>query len=291
MGKMVGAGLISHAPVIMFPKHVRIEANGGKDFTLATGLKRLDQEVFNQIKHDLVIVIDSHWTTTTEFVITSHQKREGVFTSSEMPTAINQLSYDIPGDPEMAYAICAEALKEGSWAVAVDDPHLPIQYATLNLWTYLARPNKPWISISTCQTATTEDYLKFGHAILEAVKKLDRRVILIASGGLSHMFHPLSKLRHHMNGDPNNIVNPYARAADEQRIAWLTEGQHQLVIENMPTFLTFEPEARFGHYLMLAGALGGEECLVPGELFSEYESGIGTGQVHLWFHTAEVNNL
>jgi aromatic ring-opening dioxygenase catalytic subunit (LigB family) len=283
MGKIVGAGLLSHAPVIMFPEQFRIEANGGRDFTLATGLKRLQREVLEQTEYDAVVVMDSHWATTTEFVVTAHGRRAGLFTSSEMPTLFSQVPYDIPGDPELARAICQEAVKDGSWAAAVDDPHLPIQYATLNLWSYLQRPGKPWISASICQTASTEDFLRFGRAIARAAGATNKRLLVIASGGLSHVFRPLSQLRNHMQGDPRNIVSAEARAADEQRIAWLEAGQHDRVARTMPEYMKFEPEARFGHYLMLLGALGGESCSLPGQRFSEYESGIGTGHIHLWF--------
>lgn len=286
MSNIVGAGLISHSPVMMFPESMRIEANGGKDFTLVTGLVQLKQKVFDQIEYDIVIVFDSHWSTTTEFVVTAHSKRTGIFTSCEMPTVLHHIPYDILGDPEIAQAICQEAAKTDAWVAAVDDPYLPIQYATLNLWTYLGEPKKAWISISVCQTATTEDFLKLGCIISEAVKKMNRRVILIASGGLSHKFHSLSQLRHHMSGHPNSIITTDARIADEQRIAWLSAGNHRQVIQTMPEYLAFEPEAHFGHYLMLVGALGGENCHIPGERFSEYENGIGTGQVHLWFYSS-----
>lgn len=285
MGRIVGAGLVSHAPVIMFPEGFRIEANGGRDFTLATGLQRLKQEVFDVQDYDTVLVIDSHWFTTTEFVVTSQDTRSGLFTSSEMPTLFSQVPYDLPGDPELAKAICDEATREGGWAAAVDDPHLPIQYATLNLWTYLKRPGTAWVSASVCQTATVEDFLNFGRAISRAVEKTGRRVMILASGGLSHVFRPLSELRAHMGGDPRNIVSDAARAADEQRIAWLAEGRHDQVIRTMPEYMAFGPEAGFGHYLTLAGALGGENCRVPGQRLSDYESGIGTGHIHLWFAT------
>jgi aromatic ring-opening dioxygenase catalytic subunit (LigB family) len=291
MGCIVGAGLVSHAPVVMFPEAMRVEANGGRDFTLATGLKRLKRDVFDVLDYDTVLVIDSHWATTTEFVITSHPNRSGIFTSSEMPTAFRQMPYDLPGDPALANRITEEASRDGCWTVAVDDPYLPIQYATLNLWTYLASPGKAWISASVCQTATTDDFLRFGRAIAQGVEQSGRRVLLLASGGLSHIFRPLSELRAHMGGDAQNIVTPQARAADEQRIDWLAAGQHGRVIETMPEFLAFGPEAGFGHYLTLAGALGGTACTLPGERFSEYESGIGTGQVHLWFATQPAGSL
>lgn len=290
MGRIVGAGLISHAPVIMFPETMRIEANGGRDFTLATGLQRLKRDVFDVVEHDTVVVIDSHWFTTTEFVITSHAARRGLFTSSEMPTAFSQVPYDLTGDPGLATAIAEEAMRDGTWAVAVDDPHLPIQYATLNLAAYLDSPGKAWISASVCQTATTEDFLAFGHAITRAVEKSGRRVMLLASGGLSHVFRPLGELRARMGGTPDNIVSSAARAADEQRIDWLAAGRHDRVIRTMPEFLAFGPEAGFGHYLTLAGALGGESCQIPGQRFGDYESGIGTGQAHVWFDPAHLGS-
>jgi aromatic ring-opening dioxygenase catalytic subunit (LigB family) len=107
--------------------------------------------------------------------------------------------------------------------------------------------------------------------------------MLLASGGLSHVFRPLAELRARMGGDPRNIVSPEARAADEQRIDWLAAGRHDQVIRTMPEYQTFGPEAGFGHYLTLIGALGGERCTIPGLRLSDYESGIGTGHVHLWF--------
>jgi aromatic ring-opening dioxygenase catalytic subunit (LigB family) len=283
MGGIIGAGLVSHAPVIMFPERARIEANHGRDFTLATGLNRLRREVFDTTPHDVVVVLDSHWATTTEIVVTSHERREGLFTSDEMPGEINRLPYDLPGDPELATAIAAGGRARSLWTNAVDDPYLPIHYATLNPWTYLGRADTPWISVSVCQTATTEEFLEAGRAIADAAARADRDVMLLASGGLSHVFRPLSRLREHMAADPAGIVTPAARAADEQRIAWLESGRHDRVIETMPQFLRFAPEARFGHYLMMAGAIGGAACTATGQSFSAYENGIGTGHAHIWF--------
>ncbi|KUJ67147.1 catechol 1,2-dioxygenase [Streptomyces albus subsp. albus] len=283
MGDIAGAGLLSHAPVIMFPEPLRIEANGGRDFTLATGLARLRREVFDTLVHDTVVVFDSHWSTTTEVVVTAHPRRTGRYTSDEMPGELSGLPYDVPGDPELARAVAGLARERELWVSAVDDPYLPPHYATLNPWTYLGGPGVPWISVSVCQTATTEDFLAVGSVISDAVASLDRRVLLIASGGLSHAFWPLAELRNRMAADPAHIVTPQARAADQRRIDWLEAGRHDLVVHGMPDFLRFSPEAGFGHYLMLAGALGGTECTAPGRRFAEYENAIGTGQIHLWF--------
>ena len=43
------------------------------------------------------------------------------------------------------------------------------------------------------------------------------------------------------------------------------------------------PEGRWAHYVNMASALGGEEFRVPGQLFGQYESALGTGQANVWF--------
>ena len=108
-------------------------------------------------------------------------------------------------------------------------------------------------------------------------------MLLIASGALSHTFWPLRELRKHEASDPSHIFTPEAYAADLERIAWFKQGDHARVLETMPEFLTFRPEARFAHYLMMAAALGESALTAPARQYGDYENSIGTGQVHLWF--------
>ena len=61
-----------------------------------------------------------------------------------------------------------------------------------------------------------------------------------------------------------HIRTPEARAADLERLAWLEAGDHARVIDTMPEFLRYKPEAMFGHYLMMVGAIGGRDCVAPG---------------------------
>ena len=63
-------------------------------------------------------------------------------------------------------AMAAQADREGTWITAIDDPCLPVHYATVNLWHYLGRGlGKRWISMSTAQTGDTEDFLRAGRAL------------------------------------------------------------------------------------------------------------------------------
>lgn len=285
MGEIVGAGLLAHVPTIMLPEKIRRELNGGDDFTLVPGLEQLRLEVFDTVDYDTVIVLDSHWATTVEFVVTAQDRRAGLFTSEELPRSMCRIPYDFPGDPELARAIAAEGEAAGTWITAIDDQYLPIYYATINLWKFLGEglPDKRWISVSVCQTGDTEDFLRAGRAIGAAIAKSDRKVLLLASGALSHTFWGLRELRDHEAADPKHIFTPEAYAADLERIDWFKNGDHARVLETMPDFMKFKPEARFSHYLMMIGAMGESGVIAPGRQYGDYENSIGTGQVHIWF--------
>ena len=285
MGDIVGAGLLAHVPTIMMPYEARLEENNGREISLVPGLRRLRDEVFETLDYDTVIVLDSHWATTVEYVVSAQDRRAGLFTSEELPRGMVRLPYDYLGDPELAHAIAGQGTEHGTWITAIDDHYLPVFYATLNLWKYLGEglPQKRWISISVCQTADVEDNLRVGRAIKSAVDALDRKVLVLASGALSHTFWPLREIRDHSAADIEHIFTPEAAAADLERLAWLDKGDHRSMLETMPEFLTFRPEARFAHYLMMIGALGEEATIAPGRRYSEYENSVGTGQVHVWF--------
>jgi hypothetical protein len=100
---------------------------------------------------------------------------------------------------------------------------------------------------------------------------------------MSHSFWPLSQLPQHEASDPVHIFTPEARAADEERLDWMKTGDHRRIVETMDDYMPHNPEGGFGHYLMMLGAVGGADCIAPGQLFSDYENATGTGQVHVWF--------
>ena len=285
MGEVVGAGLLAHVPTIMLPEAVRKDLNNGKETSLVPGLKQLRKDVFETLDYDTVVVLDSHWATTVEFVISAQTERSGLFTSEELPRGMTQVPYAFKGDPELANLIASFDEKNGTWITPIADPHLPIFYATVNLWHYLGRglDEKRWISLSVCQTATPEDFLRAGRALGEAIAASDRKVLLLASGALSHTFHKLRDLRKHEAADPIHIYSPEAYQYDLQVLEWLKAGNHKAVLDDFDTFRKFKPEAGFFHYLAMIGALGEERCEAPGIMYSEYENSVGTGQVHVWF--------
>ena len=289
MGEVVGAGLVAHVPTVVLPEEVRRELNGGEDFTLVAGLEQLRREVFDVVDYDTVVVLDSHWATTVEFVVTGHERRHGLFTSEELPRGMSQRPYDFIGDPQLARLIASKAEANSTWITAIEDDELPIFYATTNVWEYLGRglPDKRWISIGVCQTADGEDALRLGRALGQAIAESDRKVLLVASGAMSHTFWPLRQLRDHEAAGGEHIFSSEAYAADQERLGWFAEGDHARVLETMPEFLRFRPEAKFMHHLMMMGAIGEGDCTAPSRQYGEYENSIGTGQVVLWFDRPE----
>ena len=281
-GAVVGAALVAHVPTMVLPEAVRRQLNGGEEISLVPGLHRMRAEAVDRVRPDTIVVFDAHWHTTVEFVVAGHERRSGRYTSEELPRGMCQMPYDFPGDPELALLIGEEVTAAGSWMTPIDDPYLPIHYPTTNLLPFLQRDER-WVSVSTAQTAETDDFLLVGEAIGRAVERSGRRVVLVASGAMSHTFWKLRQLRAHEASDPSHIRTPEARQADLERLAWLEAGDHARVIDTMPEFLRYKPEAMFGHYLMMAAAIGGRDCVAPGTRYSDYENSIGTGQVHVWF--------
>lgn len=287
MGEVVAAGLLSHVPTIMLPEATRLELNDGKEISLVPALQKLRKDVFETMDYDTVLVLDSHWFTTVEFVITSHAHRTGHFTAEELPRGMSKIPYDWRGDPEFAHAIAAHAEDSGTWITPIDDEYLPLYYPSVNIWSYLGKGlDKQWLSMSVCQTADTEDFLRVGRAIRKAIEDVDRKIIVIATGSLSHTFYSLREIRTNSlveRSDPKYLFSDKAREMDLQRLEWFTQGRHDLVLDTMDEFLTVRPEGKFAHYLMMAAAMGESDFIAPGKQISDYENSIGTSQVHVWF--------
>ncbi len=287
MGEIVGAALVSHVPPIVLPEQIRREMNNGDDISLLDALHNIRREKLDALKADTVVVFDTHWFTTIEHIVSSHARRSGLYTSEELPRGMSQMPYDFPGDPELAAAVAAlSADRDDTWITAIDDPHLPIHYPTINLLPFL-QGDERWMSVGVCQTGSTADFLLMGQLLAEAIESLDRRVVLLASGGLSHRFWPLSELRQHEAAGLEHIRTPEARAADERVIGHLLAGEHAAVLDFVPEFATHSPEGYFGHYLMMLGALGGADCTIAGTQYGNYEAVAGTGQVNIWFDTTD----
>ena len=285
MGVIVAAGLLSHVPSIMLPEAERRQRYAGRDTSFPQALQGIYRERIQRATFDTFIIFDTHWFTTRGFVVNTQEHLAGIYTSDELPGTLHDMAFDYRGDKMLGEAIVDEAQKIGLRCEGANYQGMALHYPTLNLMHYLnPQQEHRVVSVGVCQTAPHERNLELGLAIGRAIQQTDRRVVILAAGGLSHRFWSYDDMAAHSSPDPAHISSDANRAYDEKIIDLLKRGEHASVIKLVPDFrATCSPEGFFAHYSMLAGALGGEACRARAIQYGEYENAIGTGQVMLWF--------
>jgi 3,4-dihydroxyphenylacetate 2,3-dioxygenase len=285
MSAVVAAGLLSHVPSIMLPEEDRKARYGGRDTSFPKALQDIYRERLAAVDFDTFIVFDTHWFTTRGFVVNTQEQLKGVYTSDELPSVIHDLAFDYRGDKALGEAIVLQASRVGLRCEGADYQGMALHYPTLNLMHYLNPERRHRVlAIGICQTASHDRHMEFGAAIVRAIHDSDRRVVILAAGGLSHRFWSYDEMAQHASPDPHHISSETNRAYDEMIIDYLKEGHHAAVIDIVPEFRNkCSPEGFFAHYSMMVGALGGKQCTAAAVQYGAYENAIGTGQVMLWF--------
>lgn len=282
-GRIAAAAVVAHQPTIMLDERKRIALGGGEDTTLVEpGFGRLRQHLEDR-GVDTFVIIDTHWFTTFEHVFAGADHFKGHYTSEEVPRVISDLPYDYPGAPDLARALHEAAKQHGVRTTNATSVHLPLHYPTINLVHWL-RSTQGVLSIGILQTAGAEEFLRFGRVLGEAIAATDgTRAAILASGGMSHTFHDSATIADHLGYEEEHLHSAEARAFDHKVLELWAAGDHAAVIDAYPEYRAFSPEGRFGHYLIMAGALGGRTWTARGEPYSRYENSAGTGQVHVVF--------
>jgi 3,4-dihydroxyphenylacetate 2,3-dioxygenase len=289
MGEVVAAIFTTHVPRLMITDLAARRAYMGNNVTtFYDAMPQLERERLRDLHFDTFALIDTHWFTTLEYILNANDRLTGVYTSEELPQLLHDLEYDYRGDPELARAIEASAHAHKMRAVASAARNLPLHYPTLNVMYYFNPDRRRRVlSMSVCQTASVQNDLDFGAAFGDAIRASNRRVVIVASGGMSHRFWDYDRILDHASADPADITSTANRIYDEKIIEWFRAGHHSQVIASANDFRTHcSPEGRFSHYLVMAGALGAGKWDWRGEQFGHYEAAIGTGQAIFFFGNA-----
>lgn len=290
MGQIVGAAIVSHHPGLMQCEEFRVLQGAGADSDLIPGYARLRQKIV-AARPDVVLIFDSHWFTTGYHLVDGGTHYKGTYISDEMPWYLHGVPYDYTGHPELAVAIEAVSRERGGYNRAIRHPDLGRQYASINLIKQLRLEmlGVPVVSASSCQNCDWPHFVNSGEAIGEAIRRSDLRVVLLASGALSHRFNQIDwKPNHPRIFHETNVSRPENIASDKQAIERMRQGRHDQILENWDAEYRVKPWEAFGaHYLQMVGALGGAQCRAQGEPLSAYENARGTGNIHIWFDTAQ----
>ncbi len=286
MGQIVGAAIVSHHPGLMQCEEFRVLQGHGADSDLIAGYGRIRQKL-DALKPDVLMIFDTHWFTTGYHLVDGGAHYSGKYTSDEMPWYLHGVPYDYQGCPDLARLVETVARERKVQARGVFDTDLARHYATINIVAKLARPDKGEriVSVSSCQNCRPEHYLQSGAVIGEAIARSDLRVVLLASGALSHKFNAIDWVPNNPRiFHESNVSNPENIASDKRAIQLLSEGRHDAILNQWDSDFRKTFWEGFGaHYLQMVGAMGGRDCRVKGTPMSDYENARGTGNIHMWF--------
>ncbi len=248
MGKVVAAVFTTHVPRLTMADPVARRVYAGRHgTTLYDASAKLERERLRHLEFDTFILVDTHWFSTLEYVLNAHERLSGVFTSEEMPAMIHDLEYDYRGDPELAHGVEAEARQRGIRAIASAHRNLPVHYPTLNVMHYFnPEARRRVLPVSVCQTASVKNDLAYGAAIGQAIWKSNRRVVIVASGGMSHKFWDYDRILDRASVSPDDIASTANRLYDERIMEWFKAGRHDAVLSAADDYRTqCSPEGRF----------------------------------------------
>ena len=286
MGEIVGAALVSHHPGLMQCEEFRVLQGAGSDSDLIAGYARLRSRI-HAVAPDVVVIFDSHWFTTGYHLVDGGERYAGTYTSDEMPWYLHGVPYDYRGHPDLAWQIEAVSRERKGFNRVIAHPDLSRQYATINLVKQLRLESAglPVVTVSSCQNCDWPHFLASGEAIGEAILRSNLRVLLLASGALSHKFNNIDwKPNHPRIFHESNVSCPEHIASDKAAIELMRAGRHDEILRRWDDDYRRKPWEAFGaHYLQMVGAMGGAACRAHGEPLSAYENARGTGNIHLWF--------
>ena len=288
MGEIVGAAIISHHPGLMQTDDFRVQMGAGADSDLIAGADRVRAKI-DELKPDVLVIFDTHWFTTGYHLYDAGEHYAGAYLSDEMPWYLYGQSYDYRGAPDLAQLCQQVAEEQNVMGRAIDTPDLPRHYATINV-VNLLKAHERILTVSNCQNCESEHFLESGAVIGEAIRRSPYRVVLLASGALSHKFNGINWVQKNERiYDPENVSSLENVESDRDAVALFAEGRHDVIIERFPSVYRKIPwEGLGGHYLQMVGALGGANCRARGETLSAYENARGTGNINIWFDLSET---
>ncbi len=283
-GKIVGAALASHHPGLMQCEEFRVLMGAGADSDLIAGYARLRQKI-SAVQPDVVMIFDTHWFTTGYHLIDAGARYSGTYVSDEMPWYLHGVPYNYAGHPALAQLVEDVARERGVRSRAIAHPGLGRHYPTLNLLKQLRLEDTPAVSVSSCQNCEPHHYVESGSVIGEAIARSGLKVLLLASGALSHRFNGIDwKPMHPRIFHESNVASELNIASDKRAIELLCQGRHDTVLAQWDSDYRKLPWEAFGaHYLQMIGAMGGAACTAKGTTLSDYENARGTGNIHIWF--------
>jgi len=281
MGEIVLAAKMTHVPTMLMseqegPIHGKRQAAIDGHREIARRAKALGA--------DTVVICDTHWVINAGFHINANTRFEGLFTSNEFPQFIQNLPYGYDGNPALGDAIAAEASARGVHTLAHHLDSLELEYGTLVPMRFISREHEMRV-VSVAAWCTVHDHREsrvVGEAIRAAVEASDSKVLLVASGSLSHKIW--ANKDYAANNGTFTISSEFNRQMDLHVLEMWQRGDHATFLRMLPDYAQFCcGEGSMHDTAMLYGALGWDTYDKPCEVVTEYFPSSGTGQTNVIF--------
>ena len=281
MGEIVLAAKMTHVPTMLMS-----EQEGPIKGTRQAAIDG-HREIARRAKAlgaDTVVICDTHWVINAGFHINANSRFEGLFTSNEFPQFIQNLPYGYDGNPALGDAIAAEASGRGVHTLAHHLDSLELEYGTLVPMRFMSREHEMKV-VSVAAWCTVHDHQEsrvVGEAIRAAVEASDSKVLLVASGSLSHKIW--ANRDYAANNGTFTISSEFNRQMDLHVLDMWQRGDHATFLKMLPDYAQFCcGEGSMHDTAMLYGALGWDSYDRPCEVVTDYFPSSGTGQTNVIF--------
>ncbi|OAI85911.1 3,4-dihydroxyphenylacetate 2,3-dioxygenase [Pseudomonas putida] len=283
MGEVVLAAKVCHVPS-MYLSELPGKHHGCREAAIA-GHKEIGRRA-RELGADTAVVFDVHWLVNSAYHINCGEHFKGVYTSNELPHFIKDMAFEYPGCPELGELIAAEANAAGVRTQAHNIPSLELEYGTLVPMRYMHMgvPEEDRLKVVSiaawCAWHRLEDSLAFGAAVRRAIDKSDRKVLVLASGSLSHRFSD------DRNAEANihNWTREFDKQVDLRVVELWKQGRFKEFCAMLPDYATAcYGEGGMHDTAMLLGLLGGADYDKPVEVLTEAFGSSGTGQINAIF--------
>lgn len=279
MGKIVLAAKVTHVPS-MYLSEMDGPHKGCRE--AAINGHRIIAERARALGVETVVVFDVHWLVNSGYHINCNNHFEGIYTSNELPHFIQDMRYQYDGDPELGRAIAAAANVGGIRTRAHEIASLELEYGTLVPMRYMNEDRGfKVVSIAAwCAWHTLEDSFAFGRAVRTAIEASDRKVMVLASGSLSHRF------QNDRDAEAGifEISREFDRQVDLRVVELWQKGDFATFCKMLPEYAELcHGEGKMHDTAMLLGLLGGAGYDRPVEVVTEYFASSGTGQINAIF--------
>lgn len=283
MGEIVLAAKITHVPS-MFISEQPGPHHGCREAAIE-GHREIARRA-RDLEADTYVVLDTHWLVNSGYHVNANPWHHGTYTSNEFPHFIREMPFDHLGDRDLGHEIALHATKCGVRTRAHDDvPSLGLEYGTLVPMRYMS-PIAPLRVLSIAgwmYDASFDESRLVGEAIRDAIEASDRRVVLLASGSMSHRIWPNRDVEDGMFA----ISRPFNEHVDRMVLDMWRAGRHAEFLAMLPDYADHcAGEGHMHDTAMLFGALGWDAYTGCAEVLTDWFPSSGTGQTNVVFPLA-----